>query len=91
MLRMIPVLILCSSAMAMAEQPAAQPATPPAPQVAPVPAAEQGQAVAATEATEAVEAVEEPQMKKVCRAQEVVGSAIPRTVCVMKPVHKPNS
>jgi hypothetical protein len=86
MLRMFSVLILCSSAAAVAQATAVQPATPPVAAVQPAPPAD---AQASVEPADAPEAVEEPQMKKVCHSQEVVGSAIPRTVCVMKPVRKP--
>jgi hypothetical protein len=86
MLRLFSVLILCSSAMAVAGEPAVQPAAT----TSTATPAEAAEAAPAVEAAEATEAVEEPQMKKVCHSEDVVGSAIPRRVCKMKPVRKPN-
>ena len=67
----------------------------PAPATEPAPAAESVPATGAVPATEAAPAdeaelpPEEPKMKRVCRQVEVVGSAIGRTVCTMKPIRAP--
>lgn len=79
MLRYLAGLSLMSSALAIA-QPAA-----PDPTQAPV-AAEVAAPAPAPEPAEAAEVAEAPKMKKVCRMVEVVGSAIGKTICTMKPV-----
>lgn len=82
MLRMLSLVLLGSSSIAIAQ---VQPA-PPAPPAAP---AEPAPAVDPAPAVEAEAAVEEPKMKKVCRQVEVVGSAVGRSVCTMKPIRAP--
>jgi hypothetical protein len=65
------------------------PAAETAPAVEAAPAAEAAPAPEPAPATEAELPPEEPKMKRVCRQVEVVGSAIGRTVCTMKPVRAP--
>jgi len=83
MLRFLVGLSLMSSAAAIA-QPAA-----PEPTEAPVPV-EVAEAPEAPEAPKTPQLTEAPKMKKVCRTYEVVGSAIPKTTCTMRPV-KPST
>ena len=85
MLRMLSLVLLGSSSIAVAQVQPAPPA-PPAPPAAP---AEPAPAVDPAPAVEAEAAVEEPKMKKVCRQVEVVGSAVGRSVCTMKPIRAP--
>ena len=106
MLRLLAGLSLMSSTIAFSQpvQPPAPvtPVTPVAP-VAPVTpetaetpvtstAPETAAAPEAVDATETAE-VEAPKMKKICRTQEVVGSAIPRRICTMRAIKpaKPRS
>ena len=79
MLRLLPLLIAGSSAISLAQTP---PVTPPVVEQASLP-------VEAQVSSEAPVELAEPKMKKVCRSIEVVGSAIPRRVCTMKPVRAP--
>ena len=82
MLRMISLVLLGCSSIALAQVPSSQPA--PAEPAAPV----QSTPPAELAPVEDV-APEEPKMKKVCRQVEVVGSAIGRSVCTMKPIRSP--
>ena len=102
MLRVFAGLSLLSSAVAVAQTAPPAPATPPPVAPAPEPVAPTMTPPVAPEATEAPEAVEAPEaaeapeaeapkMKKVCHAEDVVGSAIPRQICKMKPIKPPKS
>ncbi|MEO7411253.1 MAG: hypothetical protein ABIU10_08040 [Sphingomicrobium sp.] len=79
---MLSLILLVSPTLALAQAPPALPAEP-------APAETEAVAEPAAEPAPPAEAElppEEPPMKKVCRTVEVVGSAIGRTVCTMKPV-----
>ena len=77
MLRMLSLVLLGCSSIAIAQAPPADsPPAEPTPTAEPAPPAEEPPP-------------EEPKMKKVCRSVEVVGSAVGRTVCTMKPVRSP--
>ena len=103
MLRMLSLVLLVSPAMALAQVPPAPPPEPvtegsepapvpapePTPATEPAPAAEAAPAAEPAPPAEAELPPEEPPMKKVCRRVEVVGSAIGRTVCTLKPVRAP--
>ena len=96
MLRMLAMVLLGSSSIAIAQTaPPAPPEMPipaePTPPAEAVPPAEEPAPPAETAATadlaRPVEApAEQPLMKKVCHTEDVVGSAFPRKVCKMKPI-----
>lgn len=79
MLRMLSLAVLGSSSMALAQVPPPAPAEPVEKVAAPSEPAPPAEEVAP----------EEPKMKRVCRSVEVVGSAVGRTVCTMKPIRAP--
>ncbi len=90
MLRMLALVVLGNSSIAMAQVPPAEP-TPAetAASAEAIPPSEPAEAAEPTEPAEPAEPAEveeAPKMKKVCRSVEVVGSAIGRTVCTMKPI-----
>lgn len=72
MLRLLAGLSLMSSAVAIARAPE--------PVEAPVAAAQ------SPSRPEAPEVAEVPKMKKVCRTIQMVGSAIPKKICTMRPI-----
>ena len=76
--------LLCTTAAIAQPAPPTSARTPVAAAVAETPEAPQVTDV--SETPEAQESSEAPKMKKVCRTYEVVGSAIGKTVCTMKPV-----
>ena len=82
MLRMMSLVLLGCSSIALAQVPPSQPA--PAEPAAPVQSAPSAELAPIEDV-----APEEPKMKKVCRQVEVVGSAIGRSVCTMKPIRAP--
>lgn len=87
MLRMISLVLLGCSSIALAQVPSSQPA--PAEPAAPVQSAPLAELAPVEDVPAEDVAPEEPKMKKVCRQVEVVGSAIGRSVCIMKPIRAP--
>ena len=80
MLRILLLVLLVSPATALAQVPPA----PPSP-----PVSESAPPADVAPPAEVEIAPEEPKMKKVCRQVEVVGSAIGRSVCTLKPIRAP--